>query len=217
MTGTLDLKALRITQGDKLVVSLTQQVAPGEVLTIMGPSGSGKSTALAAMMGTLSAAFRWEGQILLAGRDITTLPPHKRGVGLLFQDDVLFPHLSVGDNLAFALPPSVKGRAARRAAINDALDQADLSGFAARDPATLSGGQRARVALMRTLLARPCALLLDEPFSRLDASLRVQIRSFVFSRVRSEGLPAVLVTHDVEDARAAGGPVITPLGEPVSI
>ncbi|TGD64157.1 ATP-binding cassette domain-containing protein [Tabrizicola sp. WMC-M-20] len=217
MTGTLDLKALRITQGDKLVVSLTQQVAPGEVLTIMGPSGSGKSTALAAMMGTLSAAFRREGQILLAGRDITTLPPHKRGVGLLFQDDVLFPHLSVGDNLAFALPPSVKGRAARRAAINDALDQADLSGFAARDPATLSGGQRARVALMRTLLARPCALLLDEPFSRLDASLRVQIRSFVLSRVRSEGLPAVLVTHDVEDARAAGGPVITPLGEPVSI
>ena len=217
MSGTLDLKGLRISQGGTLVVSLTQRVAPGAVLTIMGPSGSGKSTALAAMMGTLPPVFRREGQILLAGRDITTLPPHKRSVGLLFQDDVLFPHLSVGDNLAFALPPAVKGRAARRAAVNDALDQAGLSGFAGRDPATLSGGQRARVALMRRLLARPCALLLDEPFSRLDASLREQIRSFVLSRIRTEGLPAVLVTHDAEDARAAGGPVVTPLGEPVTL
>ncbi|WP_103333806.1 ATP-binding cassette domain-containing protein [Pseudotabrizicola formosa] len=217
MTGTLQLNGLRITTGSRLVVNLTRQVAPGDVLTIMGPSGSGKSTALAAMMGTLAPAFRAEGQILLAGRDITTLPPHKRGVGLLFQDDVLFPHLSVGDNLAFALPPSVKGRAARRAAIDAALDQADLSGFAPRDPATLSGGQRARVALMRTLLARPCALLLDEPFSRLDASLRVQIRNFVVSRIRTEGLPAILVTHDAEDAHAAGGHVVTPLGEAVTL
>lgn len=212
MSGTLEIRALHIRHGDRTVVNLDQSVAPGEVLTIMGPSGSGKSTALAAMMGTLPTVFRATGQILLAGRDITTLPPHKRSVGLLFQDDVLFPHLSVGDNLAFGLPPTVKGRAARRAMVEDALDRADLSGFAARDPATLSGGQRARVALMRTLLARPCALLLDEPFSKLDASLRVQIRSFVLSRIRTQGLPAVLVTHDAEDARAAGGRVITPLG-----
>ncbi|MFN4130266.1 MAG: ATP-binding cassette domain-containing protein, partial [Paracoccaceae bacterium] len=158
-----------------------------------------------------------EGRIILAGRDITALPPHKRRVGLLFQDDVLFPHLSVGANLAFALPPAVKGRMARRAMVDAALDQADLSGFASRDPATLSGGQRARVALMRTLLAQPCALLLDEPFSRLDAGLRAQIRSFVLSRVRDKGLPAVLVTHDAEDARAAGGRVVTPLGLPVTL
>lgn len=217
MSGALTLQDLRIHQGAIPVVSLNLSVAPGEVLTIMGPSGSGKSTALSAIMGTLAPAFRQQGRVILDGRDITALPPHQRRVGLLFQDDVLFPHLSVGANLAFALPPSVKGRAARRALVDAALDQADLSGFAARDPATLSGGQRARVALMRTLLAQPCALLLDEPFSRLDASLRTQIRSFVLSRIRENGLAAILVTHDAEDAHAAGGRVITPLGNPVRL
>lgn len=212
MTGDLELRGLRVFHQNALVVSLNLAVAPGEVLTIMGPSGSGKSTALAALMGTLPAVFRIEGQVILAGRDITTLPPHLRRVGLLFQDDVLFPHLSVGENLAFALPPAVKGRMARRAAVNMALEAADLAGFAPRDPATLSGGQRARVALMRTLLAQPGALLLDEPFSRLDASLRAQIRGFVLSRVREKQLPAILVTHDAEDAIAAMGPVISPVG-----
>ncbi|MFN4153756.1 MAG: ATP-binding cassette domain-containing protein [Paracoccaceae bacterium] len=217
MTGVLNLQRLRITQGGSLVVALDLTVAPGEVLTIMGASGSGKSTALAAIMGTLAPAFQSEGRVVLEGRDITTLPPHKRRVGLLFQDDVLFPHLSVGANLAFALPPTVKGRMARRAMVEQALEQAELAGFAPRDPATLSGGQRARVALMRTLLAQPCALLLDEPFSRLDAGLRAQIRGFVLSRIRDEGLPAVLVTHDAEDARAAGGRVVTPLGMAVAL
>ena len=212
MTGVLELRGLRITNAGTPVVTLNLTVAPGEVLTIMGPSGSGKSTALAAILGTLSPAFRLEGGILLEGRPITALPPHKRKVGLLFQDDVLFPHLSVGDNLAFAIPPAVRGRAAL---IADALDLAGLPGFGPRDPATLSGGQRARVALMRTLLAQPCALLLDEPFSRLDADLRAQIRSFVLTRIREQGLPAILVTHDAEDARAAGGPVVSPLGLPL--
>lgn len=217
MSGTLTLQDVRIHQGATPVVALNLSVAPGEVLTIMGPSGSGKSTALSAIMGTLAPAFRQQGRVILDGREITALPPHQRRVGLLFQDDVLFPHLSVGANLAFALPPAVKGRATRRALVDAALNQADLSGFAPRDPATLSGGQRARVALMRTLLAQPCALLLDEPFSRLDASLRTQIRSFVLSRIRENGLAAILVTHDAEDARAAGGRVITPLGDPVTL
>ncbi|MEH6773813.1 MAG: ATP-binding cassette domain-containing protein, partial [Cereibacter changlensis] len=127
---------------------------------------------------------------------------------------VLFPHLSVGGNLGFALPPGLRG-AARRARIAAALEQAGLPGFADRDPATLSGGQRARVALFRTLLAEPCALLLDEPFSRLDADLREQIRSFVLDRARDRGLPVILVTHDAEDARAAGGSVISPMGLPL--
>lgn len=217
MSGALELQGLRILQDQTTVVALDLTVSPGDVLTIMGPSGSGKSTALAAMMGTLAPAFRSQGRVILAGRDITTLPPQKRKVGLLFQDDVLFPHLSVGANLAFALPPSIKGRMTRGALVENALEQAGLAGFATRDPATLSGGQRARVALMRTLLARPCALLLDEPFSRLDAELRAQIRKFVMSRIREEGLPAVLVTHDPEDARAAGGRVVTPLGIPISL
>ena len=217
MSGTLDLQGLRIFHQERLVVDLNLTVPPGDVLTIMGASGSGKSTALAAITGTLPPAFRLEGRILLAGRDVTTLPPHQRRIGLLFQDDVLFPHLSVGQNLGFALPPSVKGRAARRALIDAALDQAGLPGFAARDPATLSGGQRARVALMRTLLAQPCALLLDEPFSRLDAGLRAQIRGFVLSRIHENGLATILVTHDAEDARAMSGRVVSPLGTPVPL
>jgi putative thiamine transport system ATP-binding protein len=217
MSGQLQLDALRILHGGQTIVALDLVVSPGEMVTIMGPSGSGKSTALSAVLGTLSPAFRMQGRVLLNQRDVTTLPPHLRKVGLLFQDDVLFPHLSVGGNLAFAIPPSVKGRARRQEMIDAALESAGLPGFAGRDPATLSGGQRARVALMRTLLARPCALLLDEPFSRLDAALRVQIRGFVLDRIRAERLPTLLVTHDIEDARAAGGRVVTPLGAPVSL
>ena len=148
------------------------------------------------------------------GLMLVALPTHARRIGLMFQDDLLFPHLSVGGNLAFALPPRVNDRARVVAA---ALEEAGLSGFDHRDPATLSGGQRARVALLRTLLAEPKALLLDEPFSRLDAGLRGQIRSFVFDQARARGLPVILVTHDIEDARAAGGRVLTPLGQAVGI
>ena len=216
MSGILRLDHLRVSHKGITLVDLNLSVAPGTVLTIMGPSGSGKSTALAAIMGTLPREFDREGRIALEGRDITDLAPHLRRVGLLFQDDILFPHLSVGGNLAFAIPPITKGRAARQSLVEEALASAGLAGFAGRDPATLSGGQRARVALMRTLLARPCALLLDEPFSRLDTDLRTQVRGFVFDRIRSAGLAAALVTHDLEDARAAGGPVVTPLGKAIT-
>jgi putative thiamine transport system ATP-binding protein len=121
--------------------------------------------------------------------------------------------MSVGTNLAFALPADVKGRAARDAQVADALREAGLPGFEARDPATLSGGQRARVALMRALLARPRALLLDEPFNKLDAQLRSDFRTFVFEHARERRVPILLVTHDEQDAHAAGGPVIE-LGSP---
>lgn len=215
MSGALVLDGLTVTLGDETVVRLEATVAAGQVLTVMGPSGSGKSTALAAIIGTLSPPFRLSGRILLGGRDVTALPTRDRRIGLLFQDDLLFPHLSVGGNLAFALPARHKGRALRRARVEEALATAGLDGFADRDPATLSGGQRARVALLRTLLAEPAALLLDEPFSRLDAALREQMRAHVFDRARRLGLPVILVTHDAEDARVAGGPVISPLGAPL--
>jgi len=214
MTG-LVLDRLVVRGKDGVVVQLDATVAPGDVLTIMGPSGSGKSTALAAITGTLGPDFTLSGRLLLDGRDVTGLPTRARGIGLLFQDDVLFPHLSVGGNLAFALPATVRGRAARRLAVDAALTRAELAGFADRDPATLSGGQRARVALMRTLLAGPKALLLDEPFSRLDATLRDRIRSFVLGVIREERIPAILVTHDPDDARAAGGRIIDPQGRAV--
>lgn len=217
MSGVLMLDALRVTLRGQTLVDLTTSITPGDILTIMGPSGTGKSTLLAAIIGTLPAEFQQSGKITLAGRDIGTLPTRMRRVGILFQDDVLFPHLSVGQNLAFALHPTVGNPSARRDRVEAALASADLSGFADRDPATLSGGQRARVALLRTLLADPCALLLDEPFSRLDSDLRAQIRSFVFDSARAAGVPVILVTHDAEDARAAGGRILSPLGKPAPI
>jgi putative thiamine transport system ATP-binding protein len=213
MAGGLELDHLTITLGGRRLVDLHETVAPGEVLSVMGPSGSGKSTLLSVLIGRPDPGFVVAGRVLLDGCDLSGLGPEARRIGLLFQDDLLFPHLSVGENLAFALPASVKGRAAREARIDAALEAADLGGFAGRDPATLSGGQRARVALMRCLLSAPRALLLDEPFSRLDADLRRQMRDFVFGQVRAEGIPAILVTHDLEDAAAAGGKVISPLGE----
>ncbi|WP_424933909.1 ATP-binding cassette domain-containing protein [Amaricoccus macauensis] len=208
VTDALIFEKVRIHRGDALLIALDAEVPPGDVLTIMGPSGSGKSTLLAFATGTLPRGFRAEGRVLLGGRDITALSPQERRIGMMFQEDVLFPHLSVGGNLAFGLAPDVRGRKARRDAVERALAEAGLEGMADRDPATLSGGQRARVALMRALLSAPRALALDEPFSKLDANLRAQIRDFVFDHARALGLPTLLVTHDPEDAAAAGGEVI---------
>jgi putative thiamine transport system ATP-binding protein len=193
---------------EPLFSRLSVTIPPGDIATVIGPSGSGKSTLLAYTSGFLDPAFAASGSISLNGREITGLAAEKRCVGILFQDDLLFPHLSVGGNLAFGLHASVAGRAKRRAAVEEALEQAGLEGFHDRDPTTLSGGQRARAALMRTLLAQPEALLLDEPFSKLDRDLRNEFRSFVFSHARARGLPTLMVTHDVEDAEAAGGEVI---------
>ena len=203
----LDLKDILISRGDRVLVRLSHLVAPGEILTVMGPSGSGKSTLLSFIIGTLDAGFQARGEIRLNGIDIAQLPPEERRIGLLFQDELLFPHLSVGQNLAFGLHPSVKGRAARRARIEAALKDVGLARFADRDPETLSGGQKARVALMRMLLSEPKALLLDEPFSRLDTERRDQVRKLVFEQARAKGLPVLLVTHDHADAEAAGGAV----------
>jgi putative thiamine transport system ATP-binding protein len=208
MTTGLTLDALQITRAGTPLVELTATVRPGQVLTVMGPSGSGKSTLLAALIGALPPVFQMTGRVLLNGQDITNLPTSQRRIGLLFQDDVLFPHLSVAQNLGFGLRPG-GSRAHRQAQIEQALEHMDLSGFGPRDPASLSGGQRARVALARTLLAEPLALLLDEPFSRLDQALRAQIRDWVFTQTRD--LPVILVTHDPEDARTAGGTVVSPI------
>lgn len=203
----LTLREITIARDGKTLVQIDDHVAPGKVLTVMGPSGSGKSTLLSFVIGTLDPGFEAQGTVLLNGTDITVLPPEQRGVGILFQDELLFPHLSVGENLAFGLRASVRGRKARKAKIEAALDQIGLPGFASRDPETLSGGQKARVALMRMLLSGPKALLLDEPFSRLDTERRGQIRELVFAQAKAQGLPVLLVTHDAADAEAAGGRV----------
>jgi len=195
-------------RGKALVEDLDLVIEPGEITTLMGPSGCGKSSVLSWICGTLEPVFAASGRIWLDDVAIDALPPERRRVGILFQDDLLFPHLSVGENLMFALPRHVRGRHERRRRAEAALAEADLAGFAERDPATLSGGQRARVALMRTLLAEPRALLLDEPFSKLDAELRDRVQRFVFDHARRAALPTLLVTHDPADARAAGGEVI---------
>jgi len=203
----LNLDALEIHLHRRLLLALDHHIRPGQVLTVMGPSGSGKSTLLAAITGTLPPVFGLSGRIRLDGRDITRLQTEERHVGILFQDQLLFPHLSVGANLAFGLPGHLRGRARRRERVEQALAMVELAGFDTRDPATLSGGQRARVALMRTLLSEPHALLLDEAFSGLDAALRDQTRRLVFGIARDRRLPVLQVTHDERDAQAADGEV----------
>ncbi len=207
MDKGLSLQDVTITKGGAPLLSVSHDIASGEILTVMGPSGVGKSTLLAFVTGTLAADFTATGRVLLDGQDITNAPPHQRRVGILFQDDLLFPHLSVGANLAFGLLAGGTA-AARQEKVEEALSEVGLEGFADRDPATLSGGQKARIALMRMLLSEPCALLLDEPFSRLDAALRAQVRDMVFDRAKARGLPVLMVTHDADDAQAAGGVII---------
>jgi putative thiamine transport system ATP-binding protein len=193
-----------------LVNGLQLHVPPGEILTLMGPSGCGKSSVLASIAGTLASVsegllpLQLQGTVQLNGRELAHLPTHQRGVGLVFQDALLFPHMTVAENLLFAVPVNdVRGNrsnnAQRQARVQQALQEAELSGMGNRDPSTLSGGQRARVALMRALLAEPQTLLLDEPFSKLDAALRAQLRPWVFAHVRERRIPVVLVTHDEQD------------------
>jgi putative thiamine transport system ATP-binding protein len=211
-SNKLHLKQIEIRLAGTVLLSIEAEIAPGTVLTVMGPSGSGKSTLFNFIAGFLDPVFSVSGSAEIDGQDITTLPPERRRIGLLFQDALLFPHMSVASNLLFAVPPHVQGKVERMARVEAALGEAGLEGYGARDPDTLSGGQKARVALMRTLLSEPRALLLDEPFSKLDASLRQQMRDVVFGAARKRNLPMVLVTHDEADAAAAGGPVIR-LGE----
>lgn len=183
-------------------------VQPGQILTLMGPSGSGKSSVLAGIAGTLDQMndaeaqpgrqrLSMRGSVHLNGQDISDWPTERRRIGLLFQEPLLFSHMSVAENLLFATPAGSQPK--RQASVAQALTDAGLDGYGPRDPATLSGGQKARVALMRALLAQPHALLLDEAFSKLDAALRNQFREFVFAHLRQRGIPAILVTHDVLD------------------
>ena len=206
-TKGLSLANILIRLGDVSLIELTADVPAGSVFTVMGPSGSGKSTLLSFIGGFLDPAFRAEGTVSVDDVDLLSLEPQARRAGILFQDPLLFPHMSVGANVAFAIPADVSDRYQRRKIAADILADMDLAGFADRDPATLSGGQKARVALARVLVSRPRLLLLDEPFSKLDMELRAQMRTLVFERARTAGLPVILVTHDEADAAAAGGTV----------
>ena len=210
MSG-LALDNVTIRAGDAtLLEGLDLSVASGEIVTLMGPSGAGKSSLLAWIAGTLPQGLEGRGRLTLDGQRLDNLPPEQRRLGLLLQEPLLFPHMTVAGNLVFAIPRHVKGRKARSTEAEAALAEVGLEGLGARDPRTLSGGQKSRAALARCLLAEPRALLLDEPFVSLDSDLRQEIRAFVLERARATGLPVLLVTHDQGDALAAGGRIVEP-------
>lgn len=205
-TNFVELNDVTISLDGKQLAAINCTVGSGEILTIMGPSGAGKTALLSYLAGFLAPAFDASGTVVVNGKDISTLPAEQRRIGMLFQDPLLFPHLSVAGNLRFALDQGLKDKASL---IRDGLEEIGLAGFEDRDPETLSGGQKSRVALLRLLLSNPSAVLLDEPFSKLDTQLREEMRILVFDKLRKSGLPAVLVTHDQADAAAAGGDVLT--------
>ena len=206
MALDIDNVSLRIN-GSALFAPLSLHVEPGSVTSVIGASGSGKSSLLNYLSGILPPEISAEGSVRLGNEDLSELPPQSRGLGRLFQDPLLFPHLNVAGNLLFGLRTG-SSRRERRERVAAALASVGLDGFAHRDPATLSGGQQARVALLRVLLAEPRALLLDEPFRSLDDDNRRLVRELVFAEARQRELPTLLVTHDQEDVDAAGGAVI---------
>ncbi|WP_425666669.1 ATP-binding cassette domain-containing protein [Vibrio tubiashii] len=201
MSLCLENLAIHKTNGDALFSEFNLTVEPGEIVTLMGPSGCGKSTLLGAIAGHLSSEFNYSGSITLSEQRLDSMPAHKRQVGILFQDDLLFPHLTVWENLAFALPDSIKGTRRKEQALQ-ALKNISLSKLAESFPDQISGGQRARIALTRMLLAQPKVALLDEPYSKLDKELREQFRAWVVAQLKAANIPALMVTHDDEDVPA---------------
>lgn len=178
---------------------LSLEVAPGEILTLLGPSGCGKTTTIRLIAGFLQPTA---GKILVNGRDIGPIPPEKRNMGMVFQSYALFPHLNVFENVAFGLRArGLAGRAARTK-VEQALELVELSPHRKRPVFELSGGEQQRVAVARAVAIEPQILLLDEPLSNLDASLREQTRAQLDRLIRTLGITAIFVTHDQEEAFA---------------
>ncbi|MEZ8615554.1 ATP-binding cassette domain-containing protein [Vibrio splendidus] len=190
--------AIHKNGGESLFSALNVTLESGQTLALMGPSGCGKSTLLDAIAGHLNDEFSYSGTVILNDIQLDELPSHQREVGILFQDDLLFPHLKVWENLAFSLPNSVKGSDRQQQAM-EALKDIELTRLAESFPDQISGGQRARISLTRMLLAKPKLALLDEPFSKLDQELRAQFRDWVFEQLTKANIPTLMVTHDQAD------------------
>jgi len=188
---TVSLGGVRVLDDVDLAVRADESVA------LLGPSGVGKSTLLRVVAGLVEPD---DGRVLWDGVDITARAPHRRRIGLVFQDAVLFPHRDVGANVGYGLEIAGMPAGERRAEVARLLALVDLEGYADRDVATLSGGQAQRVALARALAPRPALLLLDEPFGALDRELRVRLGAEVRTLLRDLGVPAVHVTHDPHEA-----------------
>jgi putative spermidine/putrescine transport system ATP-binding protein len=184
--------------GVSLVVKdLNLSIAKGEFLTMLGPSGSGKTTCLMMLAGFETATH---GEIRLDGRPINQVPPHKRGIGMVFQNYALFPHMTVGENLAFPLEVRGMGRDERESRIKRALDMVQMGAFAHRRPAQLSGGQQQRIALARALVFDPALVLMDEPLGALDKQLREHMQFEIKHLHERLGITVVYVTHDQGEA-----------------
>ena len=186
-------------QGVPVVNDVTIEIQSGEFFVLLGPSGSGKSTLLRALAGLTNIDH---GRLSLHGRDVTELPARERGVGLVFQHYALFRHMTVADNIEFALRVRRMRAAERRKRRQELLHLVALEGYDDRYPSQLSGGQQQRVAVARALAHEPAVLLLDEPFGALDAKIRVELRETVRAVQRRIGMTTILVTHDQEEAFA---------------
>jgi putative spermidine/putrescine transport system ATP-binding protein len=184
--------------GEALVVKdLNLTIGQGEFLTMLGPSGSGKTTCLMMLAGFETAT---RGDILLDGKPLNAVPPHKRGIGMVFQNYALFPHMTVGENLSFPLEVRGMGKSERETKIKRALDMVQMGAFANRRPAQLSGGQQQRIALARALVFDPALVLMDEPLGALDKQLREHMQFEIKHLHESLGITVVYVTHDQGEA-----------------
>jgi iron(III) transport system ATP-binding protein len=185
--------------GNRVIERLSLTIPNGAFFTLLGPSGCGKTTLLRMLAGFLPVE---SGRIRFGETDVTDTPPHRRDIGMVFQDYALFPDKTVFDNVAYGLRARKRDEATIRRKTGEYLERVGLSGFEARRPAELSGGQRQRVALARALVIAPRLLLMDEPLSNLDAKLRVQVRETIHDLQREAAITTVFVTHDQEEALA---------------
>jgi putative spermidine/putrescine transport system ATP-binding protein len=184
--------------GETLVVKdLNLGIGKGEFLTMLGPSGSGKTTCLMMLAGFETATH---GEITLDGKPINNIPPHKRGIGMVFQNYALFPHMTVAENLAFPLEVRGMGKSEREEKIRRALDMVQMGDFGGRRPAQLSGGQQQRIALARALVFEPELVLMDEPLGALDKQLREHMQFEITNLAHRLGITVVYVTHDQTEA-----------------
>ncbi|MCK0172195.1 ABC transporter ATP-binding protein [Aliiroseovarius sp. S1123] len=184
--------------GETLVVKdLNLSIAKGEFLTMLGPSGSGKTTCLMMLAGFETATH---GDIRLGGQPINNIPPHKRGIGMVFQNYALFPHMTIAENLAFPLEVRKMGKSEREEKIKRALDMVEMGSFGGRRPSQLSGGQQQRVALARALVFEPELVLMDEPLGALDKQLREKMQFEITDLAHNLGITTVYVTHDQTEA-----------------
>jgi len=196
--GAVALEGVTKRYGAETVVAgVSLAIAPGEFFTLLGPSGSGKTTTLSMLAGFVMAD---EGRVMLGGRDMTHVPPRGRGLGMVFQNYAIFPHLNVAENVAFPLTVRRAPRAEIAARVTEALEMVKLTGFEGRYARQLSGGQQQRVALARAIVAHPRVVLMDEPLGALDKNLRYHMQVEIKEISRRLGTTVIYVTHDQEEA-----------------